>query len=136
MMKFITTLAVLLASATPIALVLCAPTIAAGAVAVTEAQNGKTITIEQGAPLVITLESNPSTGYGWQVSKNDEAILKMHSAPTFRPAAHEMPGAPGHQSFRFVAISTGSDTIDLEYRRPWETSVTPAKTFSIIVTVK
>ena len=47
-----------------------------------------------------------------------------------------MPGAPGHQSFKFNAISTGNDTIDLEYRRPWEKGVAPAKTFGLIVSVK
>ena len=50
---------------------------AARSVAVTEAQNGKTVVVEKGASLVITLESNPSTGYGWQVGKNDDAILKI-----------------------------------------------------------
>jgi len=134
MIKFVTALAALLLMT---AMLVPTPAIAAAeSVTVTEAQNGKTSTIEKGAPLVITLESNPSTGYGWQVAKNDGAILKQFGAPTFRPAAHEMPGAPGHQSFRFVAISTGSDTIVLEYRRPWEKGVAPAKTFSIIVAVK
>ncbi len=134
MMKFITAFALLIC-ATMIA-VISIPAVAAQVVTVTEAQNGKTVVIGKNASLVVSLASNPSTGYGWQVAKNDAAILKLDGLPMFHPAAHEMPGAPSHQSFRFVAISIGSDIIDLEYRRPWEKGVPPAKTFSIIVTVK
>lgn len=109
---------------------------AAQSVAVTEAQNGKTVVVEKGASLIVTLESNPSTGYGWEVAKNDAAILKPFGAPIFRASAHEMPGAPGQQSFIFHATSNGKDSVVLEYRRPWEKGIAPAKTFSLIVSVE
>jgi len=110
-------------------------TIAAGPAIVTEAQNGKTIAIDQGNPLVVSLESNPSTGYSWQVGKNDNSILKFVDQSAFPPTVH-MPGAPGHQMFKFKAIAAGTDSLELEYIRPWEKGVAPAKRFNVRVTVK
>jgi inhibitor of cysteine peptidase len=102
---------------------------------VTDAQNGKTIVIARDAPLVIALESNPSTGYSWRLSNNDGAIVKFIDQSTFPPMV-AMPGAAGHQMFKFKAIAAGSDSIELEYLRPWEKGVAPAKKFRIEVTVK
>jgi inhibitor of cysteine peptidase len=102
---------------------------------VTEAQNSKTIVIAQNAPLIISLESNLSTGYSWRVSKNDPAIVKFVEQSAFPPMVR-MPGAPGHEMFKFKAIATGSDSIELEYVRPWEKGVAPVKKFAIAVTVK
>jgi inhibitor of cysteine peptidase len=118
------------------ALVVSTSTAAAEPLILTGAHNGKTIVLDKGASLIIWLESNPSTGYVWQVGKNDNAILKLVGQPEFRPATHQMPGAPGHQRFKFGAIATGSDSIELEYLRPWEKGVAPAKTFGVIVMVK
>lgn len=109
---------------------------AAQTITATEAQNGKTLVVSTGDALLVSLESNPSTGYGWQVSKNDPAILKLVGAPVYQPASHPMPGAPGHQLFKFEATSAGSDAIELTYARPWEKGVAPARTYSLIVKVK
>lgn len=117
-------------------LVVSTSTMAAEPVTLTEAQNGKNITIDKGASLVISLGSSPSTGYGWQIDKNDNAILKLVGKPTFHPPAHPMPGAPGRQRFNFEAIAAGSDSIELRYLRPWEKDIAPAKRFSVIITVK
>ncbi len=108
----------------------------AAPVLATEAQNGKTVAIAKGASLVISLQSNPSTGYSWQVGKNDNAILKLVGKPEFQPPAHQMPGTPGRQLFTFEAIAPGHDAVELGYFRPWEKDVAPAKTFSIVVSVE
>jgi inhibitor of cysteine peptidase len=102
----------------------------------TEAQNGKIMVIEKGASVVISLESNPGTGYGWRIGKNDAAVLKPIGAPVFQRSSHDMPGAPGHQLFKFEARAIGNDTIELGYLRPWEKDVPPLKTFSVMVQVK
>lgn len=118
------------------ALVVSTSTSATEPMIATEAQNGKTIVIDKGDSLVISLESNPSTGYRWQVGKNDDAILKLIGEPAFHPGAHHLIGEPGHLIFKFKAISTGSDAIELGYVRPWEKDAAPAKSFGVIVTVK
>ena len=37
--------------------------------------SGSTVELRKGQTLVFTLESNPTTGYQWEVIKNDESIL-------------------------------------------------------------
>jgi inhibitor of cysteine peptidase len=118
------------------ALVVSTSTAAAEPVILTGAHNGKTIVLDKGASLIISLESNPSTGYVWQVGNNDNAILKLVGQPAFHPGPHHLIGEPGHLSFTFEAIATGSDSIELRYLRPWEKGVAPAKTFGVIVMVK
>jgi predicted secreted protein len=44
-------------------------------------------------------------------------------------------GVPGQQLFRFQAVGKGTATIGLQYVRPWETSVPPAKTSEFTVNV-
>jgi inhibitor of cysteine peptidase len=107
----------------------------AGPMIVTETQNGKSVALEQDGILVISVESNLSTGYGWRVGKNDAAILKFVDQSAFPPRV-AMPGAPGRQMFKFRALASGKDSLELEYVRPWEKGVPPAKKFSISVTVK
>ena len=125
----------LLTCVTMIAASVSIATAAARTPTVTEAQNGKTVVVAIGAPLVIALESNPSTGYSWRVSKNDAAVVKFLDQSAF-PPARPVPGAPGRELFKFKAMAPGTDSIELEYLRPWEKGVAPAKRFSISVTVK
>jgi inhibitor of cysteine peptidase len=136
MTKYFANAAALLICAAMIARIVPTSAAAAEPVAATEAQNGKDIVVDKGASLVIVLESNPSTGYGWRVGKNNSAIMELVGPPRFHPAAHQMPGAPGHQLFTFHALAIGRDAIELEYLRPWEKGVASVKTFSVVVTVK
>lgn len=117
-------------------LLLVSNSIAADVSTLTEAQNGKSVVVAKGASIVVSLESNPSTGYVWQVGKNDNTVLKLIGAPAFEPGVNQMPGAPGHQLFKFEAVATGSDAIELGYVRPWEKDIAPARKFGCIVMVR
>jgi len=104
---------------------------------VTEADNGGQVELELGKLLVVTLESNPSTGYRWEILENNESILKQFCEVEFKSSDTDEPpmvGAGGWEIFRFKAVSTGQTTLELVYRRPWE-DAEPLKTFSIQVTV-
>ena len=135
MTKFIARAIALLTCVTMMVASVSSVTAAARTPIVTEAQNGKTVVVAIGAPLVIALESNPSTGYSWRVSKNDAAVVKFLDQSAF-PPARPVPGTLGRELFKFKAIAPGTDSIELEYLRPWEKGVAPAKRFSISVTVK
>ena len=93
--------------------------------------------LEQGQVLVVTLESNPTTGYRWWVTQNQEAILEQIGQAEFkRPVEGEEPmvGTGGWEIFRFKAVGTGQVTLKMAYRKPWE-NVEPVNTFSIEVVV-
>jgi predicted secreted protein len=104
---------------------------------VNEADNGGQVELELGKLLVVTLESNPSTGYRWELLENNESILKQFGQAEFKSSdAGDSPivGAGGWEIFRFKAVSAGQTTLELVYRRSWE-DAEPLKTFSIQVTV-
>ncbi|MFN0094916.1 MAG: protease inhibitor I42 family protein [Dehalococcoidia bacterium] len=94
-------------------------------------------TVARGGKLLIELEANPSTGFTWNVQAPAPATLEFTGEPSVVPtAASGTPavGAPVRLLYTFVAKETGTATLVLEYRRPWE-SVPPAQTYTIKVTV-
>jgi predicted secreted protein len=96
------------------------------------------VELEQGQILVVTLESNPTTGYRWEVVENQESILQQMGEAEFKQSDTGGPplvGAGGWEIFRFKAISTGQTSLKLVYHRPWEEGVEPINTFSIEVVV-
>ena len=96
------------------------------------------VELEQGQILVVTLESNPTTGYRWEQAKNQESILEQMGEAEFKPSDTGEPplvGAGGWEIFRFKAISAGQMTLQLVYHRSWEEGVEPLKTFSLQVVV-
>ena len=108
-------------------------------VRVNENDADRQVELEQGQILVITLESNPTTGYRWEQVENQESILEQMSEAEFKPSETGEPplvGAGGWEIFRFKTISAGQMTLQLVYHRPWEEGVEPLKTFSIQVVVR
>jgi len=109
----------------------------AATVEVNQDNDGGQIELEQGQVLVVTLESNLSTGYRWEPAKNKKSVLLQLGKPEFKPSETSEPpmvGAGGWEIFRFRAVSAGQMTLELAYHRSWE-DAEPLKTFSIQVTV-
>ena len=100
------------------------------------ADEGRTIELAAGQDLVVSLESNPTTGYGWEVSEIDGAILApVGDAEYAQGGAEGMVGAGGVETYRFSAQGPGQTTLTLIYHRAWEKGVEPLETFSIKVIV-
>jgi predicted secreted protein len=88
-----------------------------------------TLSVKTNEPFYITLSSNPSTGYAWQVaSVSNPDMVRFVDSQYIRPES-ELVGAPGKQVLTFNALQEGSATIQLEYVRPWETDVPPASIY-------
>ena len=84
--------------------------------------NGSQVELSSGQVLEVTLASNPTTGYSWEVSEVDEAVLAQLGEAEFQQAPTEgeqMVGVGGTETFRF-ASATGETTLTLVYHRPWE----------------
>jgi len=97
------------------------------------------VELEQGQILVVTLESNPTTGYRWEQVESQESYLEQMGEAEFKPSQTGEPplvGAGGWEIFRFKAISAGQMTLQLVYHRSWEEGVEPLKTFSLQVVVR
>jgi inhibitor of cysteine peptidase len=107
-----------------------------GTVKITQAEQGKTVKAKVGDTLVVSLEGNPSTGYTW-VTKDLPRFLSQEGEPAFtKTDSSGAVGAPGMVDTTFKATAAGSGDLVLEYKRPWETTATPAKTFSAVIKVK
>ncbi|MEE8567003.1 MAG: protease inhibitor I42 family protein [Anaerolineales bacterium] len=111
----------------------CGPT---GEVRLDMADNGRQIEAEVGQILAISLESNPTTGFGWELIELEDPILQLMGEAEFQPSeSNEIVGAGGTETFRFELESTGQTTLTLVYRRSWEEGVEPLETFSLNVIV-
>jgi inhibitor of cysteine peptidase len=86
----------------------------AGKATVSEAAN-----LQVGQELMITLGSNPSTGYEWTVTSKPDAAILEPIGDAMSPADSPMPGAPGTQMFRYRGASAGNTSIELTYARPF-----------------
>ncbi len=76
------------------------------------------IEVEVGQTFGFSLESNPSTGYSWQVQFDSEFLKLVESV--FVEGSSGLIGAPGHESFKFLALKEGQVDIKMVYKRSWE----------------
>jgi len=73
--------------------------------------------VELGNELVLVLDANPTTGYSWEASFDEEhiALLKQEYRQT-----SDLVGGGGKVVFTFRPVKQGRGSISLRYRRPWE----------------
>jgi inhibitor of cysteine peptidase len=126
----------LLLVAFAIGLVFTAPKPAdAGMIAITEADNGREFTLSRGDVLEVLLTATSGTGYTWQAVPIADALVRQVGEMKFR-ADRQIPGASGHQVFRFSVEESGTGSVEFRYVRPWEKDTPPAKVFKILLIVK
>ena len=89
-----------------------------------------------GDRFVVTLASNATTGYKWRLGNTlDGKILKLVDS-VYNAPEDPVPGKGGTESWTFQALAKGKAAIVLEYARPWEKDVKPAKTQAFKVGVE
>lgn len=99
------------------------------------AANDTTRKLEPGQAIAITLDANPSTGYGWQVVGELPDILQQVGDAEFKVAAGSAGkvGAGGTQTLRFKVLKEGSAKLTLGYLRSWEKDTTPEQTYTLMI---
>ena len=77
--------------------------------------NGHSFTVRPQRAIVVTLASNPSTGYRWKYepSKRGGKVVKLISARYVPPKSGSPPGAAGKEVWRLRAVGKGK--IDLQF---------------------
>lgn len=100
-----------------------------------DSDNGRTLTVAPATVITVMLEGNPTTGYSWESSISDPAVLKQTNVAEFKPSSGAI-GAGGTFTFQFQAQSAGKTDVTLLYRRSWETGVAPLKTYHVTVEVR
>jgi len=101
--------------------------------------NGSETALAIGELLIVTLDSNNTTGYSWNLSAiSDTAVIQKISDEYIAPEQTDPPlmGQGGQEVWTFEALAAGTATISMKYIRPWESEAEPAETFEITVNVK
>ena len=102
-----------------------------GTVEVTAANNGQTVKAGVGNLVRVTLESNPSTGYNWELRDFDYGAADFYGSDVVaRKGGNVLVGAPGDTVITLQAVKPGAQTITIVYRRPWEAPDQVAAPFS------
>lgn len=102
-----------------------------GTVEVTAADLGKIIHAKVGNLVRISLESNPSTGYDWELRDFEYGPAVFSSSDLVaRKTGNVLFGAPGDTVITLQAVKPGTQKILLVYRRAWEAPDQVAKSFS------
>ncbi|OTG88023.1 hypothetical protein B9T31_00405 [Acinetobacter sp. ANC 4558] len=72
--------------------------------------------------LELTLNENPSTGFGWSLEKPLKLFTSEETYVTDQDASSEPTrvGAGGHKIFKFKAIQPGEELIQVKHARAWE----------------
>ena len=99
----------------------------------TEADNGKSFNLAIDDTLNVTLEGNPTTGFTWEVTSENPAVV--HKVAQSYTSSSNLTGAGGTFTFTFRAASEGSSNLHFVYARPWEKNTEPAKTFDLTISV-
>jgi predicted secreted protein len=102
------------------------------------ANNGVTLETTTGVTINLTLDSNVTTGYSWNlVTTPDTQILKVLSSDYVSPSSNGTPlvGAGGKQVWKFQTTGRGTASLKLAYFRPFDPTQV-AKEFSATIVVK
>ena len=93
--------------------------------------NGTRIQCAVGEKFSVTLASNPTTGYQWDVAEADESVLKLLRTE-YTADRPRMIGSGGMETFTFEVVGRGETTLTLVYHQPWE-KYEPSQTFTVQV---
>jgi copper homeostasis protein (lipoprotein) len=109
---------------------------ASGVTVVTEQTGGDT-SLKVGGVLEVRLEANHTTGYSWVQTPAANPVLTRLGAAAYeaKPAGGKT-GVGGVEIWKFKAIEAGKQSLQFEYRRPWEKNAAAAKTVTFNVTVQ
>ena len=104
------------------------------AITLTKQDNGKPIALKKGEILAISLASNATTGFEWNVGEIDNNFLRYDAKDYFGTGFAV--GSGGTETLCFTAINIGKTSLSVIYHRPFEKNVAPIDTFKIAVEIK
>jgi len=80
---------------------------------------------------IIALDSNPTTGYDWEASYDENMISLEKEEYNPDAKAPGLVGAGGTQYYQFQALKVGETEITVTYKRSWETEYAEQKVFTV-----
>lgn len=105
---------------------------------ITEADNGTSISLENGSTFFLRLKENPTTGYSWELNLSQGLNnISGEYYPPEQPEGIKQPlvGAGGVHLWEIKAVSKGSQQVMGIYKRPWENVTGEEENFILNVEV-
>ena len=95
------------------------------------------LTLNKGQQLILSLPSNPTTGFRWVVEDAASGVLRSLGQEVYTtPEDAGVVGAAGQSTWRYQVYQTGEGRLLMHYRRPWEVEAAPAKTVDCQISVR
>jgi inhibitor of cysteine peptidase len=109
-------------AAAPAADTKAAPAAAKAEIHLADKDNGKTVKVAAGGTVILSLESNATTGFSWtKADKVDKDILKLERNDYVQSRnPNGLVGVGGTTVIVYRALKKGKAKIDLTYMQPWE----------------
>lgn len=99
---------------------------------ITEKAAGKTLKLPKSGLIAIKLDSNPSTGYGWQMSCASKNVSKVGSSFTIPSGNDERVGVPGTEILVLAVTQPGTYNVRMDYKRSWEKMSLQSFNFTVV----
>ncbi len=122
--------------AAALTLAACAPSTPAGPTPIPTlavSDPGKTIEVTAGNEFKIVIDSNPTTGFHWELVEALNTKVVDYVWKDYIPDQPVMPGSGGKDSWRFKAIAPGQTTITLGDYQGMSDVASQTLVFTIIV---
>lgn len=101
------------------------------------ADSAAPVALSVGETVVVQVEANPSTGYGWIVDQAAAAgTLEQVGEPAMALSNPGAVGGGGTQTWRFRALAKGQGELRMDYRRAWEKDVPPVRSVAWKIEVR
>ncbi|HVT81566.1 MAG TPA: protease inhibitor I42 family protein [Phycisphaerae bacterium] len=100
----------------------------------TDADNGRTLQLNNIDTVTINLNGNITTGYSWSLAGITGPAVESLGEPAYIRAQPGAVGSGGVFIARFRVAHTGQSQVTLQYARPWE-KTNPARTFTVTLMV-
>jgi len=91
------------------------------------------VSLDVGDQLDVELESNPTTGYSWELGPLPDGLQLVSS--DFEEPGGSLVGASGTQRFVFDVVGLGNGILRFEYVRVFEDPVVAEQIVEYVVTI-
>ena len=89
-----------------------------------------------GQQLIVSLPSNPTTGYRWAIQDSAGGVLRSLGPEVYTSSDNgQLLGSGGQSTWRFQVFAPGSARLRLTSQQPWEPEAEPAQVFDCPITV-
>jgi predicted secreted protein len=98
--------------------------------------DGQSLPLKRGQVIVVRLDEDPSSGLRWEMQPlaSGAVIAPVHHDYTSSAGSDPATvGVPGEATFRFRGVTSGTQPVVLEYKRPFEPAAQKTIRFDLVV---